>query len=126
MILENKKYLSFAHLAADTAGKVLIQFYKSKNIRKAHKNRGIKKELVTNIDVRIEKNTIRLIKQYFPYHNVLGEESGFTGGKSDFTWIIDPIDGTKAFASGIPFFGFMISLKYFKGFLQQFLFFSQR
>ena len=112
MDLENKKYLSFAHLAADTASKVLIQFYKSKNIRKAHKNRGIKKELVTNIDVRIEKNTIRLIKQYFPYHNVLGEESGFTGGKSDFTWIIDPIDGTKAFASGIPFFGFMISLKY--------------
>ena len=43
---------------------------------------------------------------------MLGEESGFTGGKSDFTWIIDPIDGTKAFASGIPFFGFMISLKY--------------
>ena len=54
----------------------------------------------------------KLIASKFPTHNILGEEKGFLDNKSDFTWIIDPIDGTKAFAAGIPLFGLMISLKY--------------
>ncbi len=112
MILENKKYLSFAHHLADIAGKILVKNYKSQNLKKSTKNTTIRKELVTNIDVKVE-NTVRdQIYSKFPSHNILGEEKGFTNKGGEFTWIVDPIDGTKAFASSLPLFGFMISLKY--------------
>ena len=112
MILENKKYLSFAHYLADEAGKILFKHYKSKKLKKTFKNSNKRKELVTNIDIKIENIVRKAIFSKFPSHNILGEEKGFTNKGSDFTWIIDPIDGTKAFASGIPLFGFMVSLKY--------------
>ena len=112
MILENKKYLSFSHQLADTAGKILIKNYKSKKISKAIKSKGMRNELVTNIDLMIEKKIRKLINSKFPTHNILGEESGFTNKQSYFTWIIDPIDGTNAYITGVPLFGFMISLKY--------------
>ena len=112
MILENKKYLSFSHQLADTAGKILIKNYKSKNISKALKSKGVRNELVTNIDIMIEKKIRKLINSKFPTHNILGEEKGLTNKQSYFTWIIDPIDGTNAYITGVPLFGFMISLKY--------------
>ena len=112
MILENKKYLSFSHQLADAAGKILIKNYKSKNISKALKSKWGRNELVTNIDTMIEKKIRKLINSKFPTHNILGEEEGLTNKKSYFTWIIDPIDGTNAYITGIPLFGFMISLKY--------------
>ena len=59
----------------------------------------------------IEKNK-ETINSKFPTHNILGEEDGLTNKKSYFTWIIDPIDGTNAYITGVPLFGFMISLKY--------------
>ena len=112
MILENKKYLSFSHNLADITGKVLVKNYKSQNIKKSTKNPFISKELVTNVDIMVENVVRDQIYSNFPSHNILGEEQGFTDKGSDFTWIVDPIDGTKAFASGIPLFGFMISLKF--------------
>lgn len=112
MNLENKKYLSFAHHLADTASKILIKYYKSQEVEKSQKNSRLRKDLVTNIDIMVEDIVRKLISSKFPKHNILGEEKGFSNSGSDFTWIIDPIDGTKAFASGIPLFGFMISLKY--------------
>ena len=55
MNLENKKYLSFCSSLADTAGKILIKNYKSKKISKKLKKNDIRNELVTNIDILIEK-----------------------------------------------------------------------
>ena len=49
--------------------------------------------------------------------SIIGEELGNIDQSSDFTWIIDPIDGTKAFISGIPVFTFLLSLKYRNDFL---------
>jgi len=44
----------------------------------------------------------------FPNHNTLGEETGFHNRNSEFTWVIDPLDGTSNFAAGIPWFGVII------------------
>ena len=60
MIFENKKYLSFSHQLADTAGKILTKHYKSKNISKSLKSYGTRNEFVTNIDVVIEKKIRKL------------------------------------------------------------------
>lgn len=112
MISENKKYLSFAHHLADKTGKILIKNYKSSNLSRSFKKIKNRKEIVTHVDIKIENVIRKSIFSSFPDHNVLGEEKGFTRKKSKYTWIIDPIDGTKAFAVGIPVFGIMICLKY--------------
>jgi myo-inositol-1(or 4)-monophosphatase len=66
--------------------------------------------IVTEADIESEKTIIKLINDRFPAHNIISEESGFTNNNSDYTWIIDPLDGTSNFASGIPWFGVLISL----------------
>ena len=112
MILENKKYLSFAHSLANKVGNILKKNYKTNGIIKGLKKVKNKKEIVTNIDLEVEELLRKLIASKFPTHNILGEEKVCLIINQDFTWIIDPIDGTKAFAAGIPLFGLMISLKY--------------
>ncbi|MBJ58002.1 MAG: hypothetical protein CMP24_07180 [Rickettsiales bacterium] len=106
------KYLSFAHYLADNAGDIILRYYKSKKIKIFYKNNNKKREIYTNTDLIVEKNIINLIKRHYPQHNVIGEETGKIKSKSNFTWIIDPIDGTKAFSLGIPVFGVLIALKY--------------
>ncbi len=59
-------------------------------------------DLVTAIDLKIEKMIKRSIAKNFPTHDILAEESGISGSQSDYRWIIDPIDGTTNFAHGYP------------------------
>jgi myo-inositol-1(or 4)-monophosphatase len=66
--------------------------------------------IVTEADFESEKIIIHLIKEKFPSHNIISEESGFINNNSEYTWIIDPLDGTSNFASGIPWFGVLVSL----------------
>lgn len=58
--------------------------------------------LVTEADHASEKAIIDVIRNAYPDHQVLGEESGALASTSDYKWIIDPIDGTVNFAHGIP------------------------
>ena len=105
-------YLSFAHYVTDKATEILINNYKSKSFFSSKKKVASAYELVTDIDSQIENTVRKHIIKRFPEHNILGEELGEVNSNSDFTWIIDPIDGTKAFVSGIPVFTFLLSLKY--------------
>ena len=69
--------------------------------------RGLKlkgdRNVVTLTDIQAEGIILNHLKDHFPTHNFLTEESGQLDGCSDYTWIIDPLDGTHNFASGIPF-----------------------
>lgn len=53
-----------------------------------------------------------LIAQRFPSHGVIGEEYGESNADAEFVWVLDPVDGTKAFATGCPLFGTLIALQY--------------
>ena len=64
---------------------------------------------VTVADRAIEAEMRCLIKERFPSHGVLGEEYGNSAG-SEFTWVLDPIDGTKSYLCGLPLFGTLIAL----------------
>lgn len=66
--------------------------------------------IVTKADIESEAIIIGLIQKSFPEHNILSEERGYINNNSEFTWIIDPLDGTSNFASGIPWFGVLITL----------------
>jgi histidinol-phosphatase len=52
------------------------------------------------------------IADRFPLDAVIGEEFGETAGKSGYRWILDPIDGTKSFISGVPLYGTMVAVEY--------------
>ena len=64
--------------------------------------------IVTKADIESEKRIIEIILENFPGHNTLGEETGFQDRNSEFTWVIDPLDGTSNFAAGLPWFGVII------------------
>ena len=72
--MENKflEYLSFAHYVADRAGDILLNNYKSSAVVLSEKNIDNKKELVTDVDLMIEKETTKLIKKSYPEHNIIG------------------------------------------------------
>jgi myo-inositol-1(or 4)-monophosphatase len=53
-----------------------------------------------------------LIEATFPDHGILGEEYGETQGASGYQWVLDPIDGTRAFIAGLPLWGVLIGLTY--------------
>jgi myo-inositol-1(or 4)-monophosphatase len=74
------------------------------------KQKESQSSIVTEADIKSETVIINLIKERFPKHNIISEERGFINNNSDYTWIIDPLDGTSNFASGIPWFGILISL----------------
>ena len=50
------------------------------------------------------------LAEHFPDHEIFGEEFGMTKGDSAYQWVIDPIDGTRAFISGMPLYGMLIAL----------------
>ena len=64
---------------------------------------------VTIADRAIETEMRRLIRAEFPQHGIQGEEFAAEAG-DEFTWVLDPIDGTKSFISGMPLFGSLIAL----------------
>lgn len=69
---------------------------------------------VTEGDRAAEAAIRALIEAHFPDHGILGEEYGSIGLERDYVWVIDPIDGTRAFISGLPVWGTLIGL-YHKG-----------
>lgn len=52
----------------------------------------------------------RMIRARFPGHGVLGEEFGAENTNAEFVWVLDPVDGTKSFITGVPLFGTLIAL----------------
>jgi histidinol phosphatase-like enzyme (inositol monophosphatase family) len=65
---------------------------------------------VTEGDRAAELAIRALIEQHFPEHGILGEEHGSVGLDREYVWVIDPIDGTRAFISGVPVWGTLIGL----------------
>jgi inositol-phosphate phosphatase/L-galactose 1-phosphate phosphatase/histidinol-phosphatase len=65
---------------------------------------------VTVADRAAEAAMRRLIAGRFPEHGIIGEEYGPQRADAEFVWVLDPIDGTKSFISGVPLFGTLIAL----------------
>ncbi|RCL03601.1 MAG: Inositol-1-monophosphatase [Candidatus Tokpelaia sp. JSC161] len=67
---------------------------------------------VTIADLRIERELTNYISNHFPDHAIYGEEEGKKGENADCLWVIDPIDGTRSFISGIPVWGTLVGFLY--------------
>ncbi len=86
--------------ATEAGAKVMQHYFNSKELKISNKE-GIN-NLVTEADHASEKAIIETVKEFFPGHFILSEESGEIIMDSEYKWIIDPIDGTVNYAHGIP------------------------
>jgi len=101
----------------ENLAKKLTKFYYlklNKPFKVSNKLKGKGYDPVTSADKSFEKFIRNEIKKKFPNHQVIGEEFGHKKSKSDYCWIIDPIDGTRSFVIGNPTWSNLISLN-FKG-----------
>ncbi|MBI3578470.1 MAG: inositol monophosphatase [Ignavibacteriales bacterium] len=80
-------------------------------IKQIERKQGQELNLVTEIDKKSEEMIIRKIKQRYPHHDFLAEESGSHEKQSDYKWVIDPLDGTTNFTHGFPIFCVSIALE---------------
>ena len=101
-----KSAVQVAREAALKAGEILVSRFDS--VRKvSFKGRG---NIVTDVDEAAEKKILSMLKAEFPGTSILAEESGGPRGDAGWAWIVDPLDGTRNYASGIPFFSTVIGL----------------
>ena len=83
----------------------------NKSFKVSNKLKGKGYDPVTSADKAFEKFIRKEIKK-FPNHQVIGEEFGHKKSKSEYSWVIDPIDGTRSFVIGNPTWSNLISLNY--------------
>jgi len=102
--------INIAINAAKSASKILIDNFgeiTSEDIKEKKKN-----DFLTFVDEQSETTIINILQDTFPDHSILAEESGLKKHNSDYEWIIDPLDGTKNYISGIPVFSISIALRH--------------
>lgn len=107
LFMQDSKFLSVAKQAAIDAGKIVKKYYQSEL---ALKSKGTFANFATKADIESENKVIEIIKANFPEHNIIAEESGTIDNGSEYSWAIDPIDGTIPFVDGLPFFGVSVGL----------------
>jgi histidinol-phosphatase len=108
MSTERQEMLHFAQTLAWNAGKITQRYFQTdlKTERKTDDSP------VTIADREAEKYLRAAISARYPEHAILGEEEGASGVQdAPWRWILDPIDGTKAFIHGVPIYGVMIGIE---------------
>ncbi len=90
---------------AQTAGTIAMSHF-----RRTVGNRKHDDSIVTAADTEIEHFLRNRIHAHYPGHGIQGEEHGSSGLDREYVWSLDPIDGTNAFASGLPIWGISIGL----------------
>lgn len=102
-------FLNTATTAARKAGQMITRAFQDVKIIEV-RDKG-RFDYVTELDQRVEKLLIESLREAYPEHAILGEESGLLEGDSTYQWIIDPLDGTKNFVHGYPHFCIAMALK---------------
>ena len=115
-IFKQSGYKTYSKFIENLAKKLTKFYYLKLNrsFKVSNKLKGKGYDPVTTADKAFEKFIRKEINKKFPDHQIIGEEFGHLKSKSDFTWIIDPIDGTRSFVIGNPTWSNLISLN-FKG-----------
>jgi histidinol phosphatase-like enzyme (inositol monophosphatase family) len=111
MTEEIDQRLAFAHRLADAAGEMIRPYFR-KRIDVADKGPAGFYDPVTEADKRAEETMRELIRAHYPQDGILGEEFGEVPGTSGYRWVLDPIDGTRAFIAGQPLWGTLIALEH--------------
>jgi myo-inositol-1(or 4)-monophosphatase len=103
------EYTAFACHLAELAGRVILPYFRVR-LDVENKTAGSGYDPVTLADRSAERVIRDEILRVYPGHGILGEEHGFVAGTDRATWIVDPIDGTRAFIIGQLHWGVLIAL----------------
>lgn len=103
------QHLKVAKYAAKRAGDELLKKFRTGNYTMKYKSNH---EIVTNVDIDSNTIILSIIEKNFPTHSILSEETGMDDKKSDFLWVVDPLDGTTNFFTHNPLFCVAIALVY--------------
>jgi histidinol phosphatase-like enzyme (inositol monophosphatase family) len=100
--------VKFANTVADRARRISLRYFRAdpETLIKADGSP------VTVADRETEQVIRELLSQSYPRHAVFGEEFGWTPSDQPYTWIVDPIDGTKPYLAGVPTYGMLLALLY--------------
>ena len=101
-------WISFLTRIADIADDIALEYFNSAKLGVEFKDNMTP---VSAGDLAIENEIRALVKKEHPELSIIGEEYGQTSADSDLTLIIDPIDGTKNFIRGLPFFGSLFAIE---------------
>lgn len=105
------EYVDFACRLADAAATVTVPLFRVPiEVIDKSADGSAKIDPVTEADRRAEEVMRAMISETYPDHGILGEELGGKQGQGPLTWVIDPIDGTRSFISGIPLWATLIAL----------------
>ena len=104
-------YLPFLEELVEQAGEVALRYFRSDLAVTDKRRKGAAFDPVTRADRETEEFIRARIAAEYPGHTIIGEEFGTKQGTDSFTWLIDPIDGTRGFISGTPMWGVLVGLK---------------
>ncbi|MBG28490.1 MAG: histidinol-phosphatase [Opitutae bacterium] len=99
---------SFVQSLVEESGRIILAHYLDPNLEVEYK---VDETPVTLADREAESLIRKRIEEEFPEHGIIGEEYGSIREDAEYVWLLDPIDGTKSFISGVPLFGTIICLK---------------
>jgi histidinol-phosphatase len=102
-------FAAFVDELAAVSGDAILPFFRT-SLGVEDKNASGRFDPVTAADRAAEVAIRTLIREHFPAHGVVGEEYGNERTDAEYVWVIDPIDGTKSFISGMPAWGSLIAL----------------
>ncbi len=102
------EFKAFTEEIIINAGKILLE---KQNKFKVVKQKDIQ-DIATSADIASEKYIVKCIQEKYPNHRIISEEMGEMNSNSEYTWIIDPLDGTKEYVRGIPQWNCSIALQY--------------
>jgi myo-inositol-1(or 4)-monophosphatase len=106
-----RKYLDTAVSVAEAAGPIALRYFRNP-VDVEDKSAGRAFDPVTRADKEVEAHIRAEIERRFPSHGILGEEEAERESESPYRWVIDPIDGTRAFISGVPAWGILLGLTF--------------
>ena len=104
-------FAGFIDDLATRSGAVILPHFRT-SLESLDKNAGGHFDPVTEADRSAESLIRDLIRQKFPDHGIIGEEFGSENADADYVWVLDPIDGTKSFISGLPMWGTLIAVQH--------------
>ncbi len=104
-------FANFVDELANVSGHTILPFFRTALAVENKKAGGF--DPVTAADRAAEQAMRALIRRTFPDHGILGEEYGSERTDAEYVWVLDPIDGTKSFISGMPAWGTLIGLMRF-------------
>ena len=110
---ELAEFQAFAEALADAAAGAIEPYFRTRldvQDKGGDPAGGRAYDPVTVADRAAEQAMRALVRERYPTHRILGEEEGETEGSSELTWVLDPIDGTRAFITGLPLWGTLIAL----------------